>query len=285
MSILKIDHIKKIYSNGFTALKDVSFSVNEGEIVALLGKNGAGKTTLLNCIAGNIFPTSGDILFGEDTLLKENSRINEFGVLIEPTFVPYMNAYDNLKMLLSLSDCQDDGKIEDILTQVGLEKKQRERTKAYSFGMRQRLGLAQALLNNPHFLMLDEPFVGLDPLGKKIFKKIIIQKAREEGVGILFSSHNLEDVEEICDRIVLIDHGEKKFDGVMQYDKTYILVCSEDIAKEIFEDITSVVVDKNIIKTKEVGVLNKIFVKLNQLGIALVDLELKQKSLYDFFEE
>ena len=143
--------------------------------------------------------------------------------MIEPTFIPYLNAHDNLDILLKTSGINDGGEdIDELLTEVGLKNKTREKTRAYSFGMKQRLGLAQALLNKPQFLILDEPFVGLDPIGKEIFKNIIIQKAREEKVGILFSSHDLEDVEEICDRIVLIDGGEKKFDGVMEYTKTYI---------------------------------------------------------------
>ncbi len=268
MSLLEIKNLKKKYGE-FEALKGVSFQVNAGEIVALLGKNGAGKTTLLNCIAGNIFPTGGDILYKGETLLKNESRLNEFGVLIEPTFIPYMNAHDNLDMLLKTAGENHAGdKIDDLLKAVGLEKKTRERTRAYSFGMKQRLGLAQALLHDPRFLILDEPFVGLDPIGKQIFKDIIIQKAREEKIGILFSSHDLEDVEEICDRIVLIDAGEKKFDGIMEYTKKYVVYCDSNpdntIIAENVEDLVKVLRDPSI---------------------KVSDLEIERKSLYDLFKD
>lgn len=283
MPLLEIKNLSKFYTK-VEALKNMDISINAGEVVALLGKNGAGKTTLLNCIAGNIHPTGGDIMYKGETLLQKESKLSEFGILIEPSFIPYMNAYDNLSILLKAAGVQSvKNSVEDMLKLVGLEKKKTEKTKAFSFGMRQRLGLAQALLNKPQFLILDEPFVGLDPIGKTIFKNIILQKAREEKVGILFSSHDLEDVEEICDRIVLIENGKKKFDGVMEYDKKYILKCDHAIN----EKIKQILSDCNI-KGKEIIVdqaknLNLVFTTLNEVGITVIDLEIKQKSLYDFF--
>lgn len=285
MPLLEIKNLSKSYTN-VDALKKMDISVNAGEVVALLGKNGAGKTTLLNCIAGNIYPTGGNIMYKGETLLQKESKLNEFGILIEPTFIPYMNAYDNLSILLKAAGVKSVKKnVEDMLKLVGLENKKKEKTKAFSFGMRQRLGLAQALLNEPQFLILDEPFVGLDPIGKTIFKNIILQKAREEKVGIFFSSHDLEDVEEICDRIVLIDNGKKKYDGVMEYDKKYILKCDNSID----EDTKRILFDCNI-KGKDVIVdqakeLGSVFTKLDEVGINVIDLEIKQRSLYDFFNQ
>ena len=267
--------MKKKYGE-FEALKGLNFSVNAGEIVALLGKNGAGKTTLLNSIAGNIFPTGGDILYKGETLLKDECRLNEFGILIEPTFIPYLNAHDNLDILLKTSGINDGGEdIDELLAEVGLKNKTREKTRAYSFGMKQRLGLAQALLNKPQFLILDEPFVGLDPIGKEIFKNIIIQKAREEKVGILFSSHDLEDVEEICDRIVLIDGGEKKFDGVMEYTKTYIAeyVSSDDGNKT------------EKLETEDQDEFMEILLNLRSSGVKIINLDIQKSSLYDLFKD
>lgn len=284
MPLLEIRNLKKSYKN-IIALKDMSFCVNSGEIVALLGKNGAGKTTLLNSIAGNICPTGGDIVYKGGSLLQKESRLNEFGILIEPTFIPYMNAYDNLSILLKTTGVEKvEKQIDDLLNLVGLAQKKREKTKAFSFGMCQRLGLAQALLNKPQFLILDEPFVGLDPIGKKIFKDIIIQKAREEKVGILFSSHNLEDVEEICDRIVLIDRGEKKYDGVVEYEKKYILKCDRKIDEETMKKISGCEVKNNCVTVRMVEELSHIFCKLNEAQINIIDFEIKQKSLYDFFK-
>lgn len=285
MSLLEIRNLDKSYKN-VEALKSMSFYINAGEIVALLGKNGAGKTTLLNSIAGNIHPSGGDIVYKGETLLQKESRLNEFGILIEPTFIPYMNAYDNLSILLKTTGVRNvKSQIEDLLKLVGLEQKKKEKTKAFSFGMRQRLGLAQALLNNPQFLILDEPFVGLDPIGKKLFKKIIMQKAREEKVGILFSSHNLKDVEEICDRVVLIDNGEKKYDGVMEYEKKYILKCNNNIDEKMSRNLSNCDIKENCVIVRQVEKLSYIFLKLNEAGIDVIDFEIKQKSLYDFFEK
>jgi len=275
MSLLEIKNLKKKYGE-FEALKGLNFSVNAGEIVALLGKNGAGKTTLLNSIAGYIFPTSGDILYKGETLLKSENRLNEFGILIEPTFIPYLNAHDNLDILLKITGIYDgEENIDELLAEVGLKNKTREKTRAYSFGMKQRLGLAQALLNKPQFLILDEPFVGLDPIGKEIFKNIIIQKAREEKVGILFSSHDLEDVEEICDRIVLIDSGEKKFDGVMEYTKTYVAeyVSSDDGNKT------------EKLETEDQDEFMEILLNLRSSGVKIINLDIQKSSLYDLFKD
>ncbi len=187
-----------------------------------------------------------------------------------------MNAHDNLDILLKITGIYDgEEHIDELLAEVGLKNKTREKTRAYSFGMKQRLGLAQALLNKPQFLILDEPFVGLDPIGKEIFKNIIIQKAREEKVGILFSSHDLEDVEEICDRIVLIDGGEKKFDGVMEYTKTYIAeyVSSDDGNKT------------EKLETEDQDEFMEILLNLRSSGVKIINLDIQKSSLYDLFKD
>ena len=285
MPLLEIRSLCKSYKN-VKALKNMSVTVGAGEIVALLGTNGAGKTTLLNCIAGNIHPTSGDIVYKSETLLKEESRLNEFGILIEPTFIPYMNAYENLCTLLKATGEKDVGKqAQDLLALIGLAHKKKEKTKAFSFGMRQRLGLAQALLNKPGFLILDEPFVGLDPSGKKIFKDVILQKAREENVGILFSSHDLEDVEEICDRVVMIENGTKKFDGRMEYSKTFIVICDRKINETERNVLSDYRIENEKIMVTEGREIQALFSRLSELELGVVDMEIHQKSLYDLFDD
>jgi len=285
MSLLEIKNLKKRYGE-FDALKGVSFHINAGEIVALLGKNGAGKTTILNSIAGNIHPSGGNIIYKGETLLKNESRLNEFGILIEPTFIPYMNAYDNMKILMKTmgENTDADQRINELLTAVGLEHKTKEKTRAYSFGMKQRLGLAQALLHDPRFLVLDEPFVGLDPIGKEIFKSILTEKAEKEKVGVLFSSHDLEDVEEICDRIVLIDGGEKKFDGVMEYSKTYVVECSDTTALDKTEDFKCQIRGNDIL-VEDINELRKILSKLESDNVKVTDLEIERRTLYDLFKD
>lgn len=284
MQLLEVRNLCKSYKK-LKALSDMTFSVGAGEIVALIGKNGAGKTTLLNCIAGNIQPTGGDIIYKGETLLKNESGLNEFGILIEPTFIPYMNAYENLSILLKTSEVREVKKTaEDLLKLVGLSHKQKEKTKAFSFGMRQRLGLAQALLNNPKFLVLDEPFVGLDPAGKTILKNIILQKAHEEKIGILFSSHDLEDVEEICDRIIMIEGGKKVYDGIVEYDKQYILISDKSINQGKIPALTGYLVEENRVTVPMAEQLGNVFEALTSAGVFIKDLEVRRKSLYDFFE-
>lgn len=283
MALLEVVNVEKKYGD-FLALNDMNFHVNAGEIVALIGKNGAGKTTILNSITGRIFPTKGDILYKGTTLLKSESLLNEFGVLIEPTFIPYMNAADNLKIIARLIDLENESEhINRLLDMVGLKDKKHKKTGTFSFGMKQRLGLAQALLNFPQFLILDEPFVGLDPIGKTIFKDVIRKKAKEEGTGVLFSSHDLEDVEEICDRIVLIDSGVKKFDGVMQYDKKLVLKCSGTIDVTLFENEDEVEITDDMIMFEKIDRLPLVIQKINESGMQLIDYDVEKKSLYDFF--
>ena len=285
MALLEIVNLNKIYGK-HQALHDISMEINAGEIVALIGKNGAGKTTLLNIISSRIFPTSGDVIYKGTTLLQNESKLNEFGILIEPTFVPYLNAYENLAIIAELIGIREpDTIINELLDMVGLHDKSNKKTRTFSFGMKQRLGLAMSLLNNPHFLILDEPFVGLDPVGKDIFKDVLTKKAQKEGVGILFSSHDLEDVEEICDRVVMIDSGEKRFDGGISYDKRLVLKYDQSISDVDFEEISGVEVDKDRIVVFQADNIERVIAKTKELGMKIVDFEMEKDSLYDFFKK
>lgn len=265
-----------------------------GEIVALIGKNGAGKTTLLNCIAGNITPDKGKILYKEENLLCKNSRLNEFGILIQASFFNYLNAYDNLVLLMKASGIQDKNiiknRVDSTLKLVGLEEKKKSYVKSFSFGQKQRLGLAQTLLHEPQFLILDEPFVGLDPLGKEMLKRVIVEKAKDKKTGVLFSSHDLDDVSDICDRVVMINNGKKVFDDVFLYKKTYTIVCQEMISKQIqsilmkdFQGKIKIINDDKI-EFIEMNLLNEVLNILFINQIKITDIQTRENSLYDFFK-
>lgn len=208
------------------ALRGVDLTVERGEVVALLGRNGAGKTTIMNCIAGITRPTEGDIVFDGISLLPESPLRGRFGILIEPVFFDYLNVSENLTLLERAAGRYDSAttptRISELLTQVGLGGLERRKVKSFSFGMRQRLGLAQALIGNGDFLMLDEPLVGLDPPGKELFKDALVQAARRHGRAVLFSSHDLADVADVCDRIVLVREGSVVYTGT--YDRACRLV-------------------------------------------------------------
>lgn len=241
--VLLISELTKEYKNK-CALSDFTMQIEKGEIVALIGENGAGKTTLLNTICGFTKPSSGTIYFmGKD--IKEQKKLDKIGILIEPAFFDYLSAEENLKYISKLSgNSSDNKKIEELLQQTELYDSRKKKVKSFSFGMKQRLGLCQSLLADVELLIFDEPFVGLDPIGKELFKKVIISKAHEEKIPVLFSSHDLDDVEEICDRVVMIQKGEKIVDQKIIKKKIYELRIDGIIS--IFEKQKLEAKDKNI---------------------------------------
>lgn len=230
MKKLRITNLSKNYGNNI-ALSNFDLTIKSGEIVGLIGRNGAGKTTLLNCIAGNIFSDNGQIIYDNQNILHNSELRMKFGVLIEPSFLEYMNCYDNLKLLMIASGVSDkaiiDAKISQVLEIVGLNTRKKDYVKKFSFGMKQRMGFAQTLLEEREMLFLDEPFVGLDINGRQIMKNYLRKLAYEKGVGILFSDHNLDEVNDLCHRVVAIQNGEKIYDGLVMDDIEYEIKIGE----------------------------------------------------------
>ena len=221
---LQVNGLTKSYGEK-KALDDFSFQINQGEIVGLVGKNGAGKTTLLNCIAGNIFPDEGSICFDDKDLLVNCEMRKEFGILIQPSFLDYMNTYDNLRLLQNAVGIWDKRLIrkqsDEVLKIVGLEDKGKTFVKSFSFGMKQRLGFAQALLNGHKFMILDEPFVGLDINGRAMVKEYIKKIVKEKQIGVIFSDHNLDEVRSLCERVIVIKARKKIYDKGLEEDGNY----------------------------------------------------------------
>ncbi len=213
--VLELSNVKKSYKLGFIpkkkqVLKGVSFYVNEGEIFGYLGPNGAGKTTTIKCILNLIFPDEGEIrIFGEDSL-RPRAR-QKVGFLPEnPYFYDYLTGREFLTFyadLLGLHGQKKQEKINHLLKLVGMERAADLQLRKYSRGMLQRIGLAQALLNDPALVILDEPMGGLDPIGRKEFRDIIVN-LKKEGKTVFLSSHILQDIEMICDRVAIILAGE-----------------------------------------------------------------------------
>ena len=293
MELLRVENLCKYYPNK-KALDGVSFTVNSGEIVALIGRNGAGKTTLMNSISSIIYPTSGAVYYKNSNLLNDNSYLQEFGILINATFFEYLSIYDNLRLLMIASGATDKHlmrqTIIETLRLVGLEGQIRKKVKSFSFGMKQRLGLAQTLLMPINFMILDEPFVGLDPSGKELLKNVIRSKARKENCGILFSSHDLNDVTEICDRIVMIDDGKKVYDDVFHEEKQYVIEVdvtdNPDILTKLFQDLDGTVkVTEGKFALKNKALLNEVQNRLSASGIPVLDMQVRENSLYDLFKE
>lgn len=236
--ILKVDNLSKRYGD-LQALSGVSFEVRPGEIVGLLGHNGAGKSTLIKCLMGSIQSYTGTITLGGSNIRRRHRAIREnAGFLLEPSFCDYLSARANLELLNSVTSHPDKHRVQEVLEMVSLKKAADKKVGGFSFGMRQRLGLAQVLLTQPRLIVLDEPTVGLDPLGVEIIKDIIL-RCSENGVAVLFSSHQLSDVLGICHRTVVMKDGLVVHDGPASElnRKNYVITLGRDpgIHTEVLE--------------------------------------------------
>ena len=213
-NILEVRHLRKSYRD-VEVIKDVSFTLKEGKIIGLLGRNGAGKTTLMKSILGLIHHQQGEILFNgermnhDDTLLKRR-----IGSLVDVIFYEDLTAYNNMKIAMMLgSDIKRQdikNRIDELLEFVDLVKVKNKKVKTFSFGMKQRLALAQSIITNPDLLILDEPFVGLDPIGIEEMITLLQRLCRDTGTCIILSSHQLESVKELADEIIVLSEGKIK---------------------------------------------------------------------------
>jgi ABC-2 type transport system ATP-binding protein len=208
-AVLELDLVTKRIG-GKTLVSGLSFAVNSGEIVGLLGPNGAGKTTTVRMIVGLIGMSEGDVRIGGSSVsLQFEKAIAHIGAIIEnPEFYPYMSGMDNLKQFMRMTEGVTEARILEVTSLVGLQDALGKKVKAYSLGMRQRLGIAQALLHKPKVLILDEPTNGLDPAGIREMRDYLKLIAEKEGIGILVSSHLLAEMELMCSRVVVIQEGK-----------------------------------------------------------------------------
>ncbi len=214
-TLLKTAHLSKFFGD-FQAVKDVSFTVNKGDIYGFLGPNGAGKSTTLRIILGLVYKSAGSVqLFGNEIPKSDRSYLNKIGALIErPDFYNDLSAFDNLKLLGHLHQPKiSKARIEEVLEMVNLHKQANKKFKTFSQGMKQRLGIAQAILHHPELVILDEPSNGLDPQGQIDMLKIIQDINQKMGITVIFSSHILSEVEAVSNQMVIINHGQSLLEG------------------------------------------------------------------------
>ena len=206
-TILSVKELTKSFGKR-KAVNNLSFEINEGEIFGFLGPNGAGKSTAIKSMLSLIKPDKGDIeIFGKSVIKHHNSALQGVGALVErPDFFEYLSAKQNLSMLAKM-DKISENKIVEVLDIVGLSTRGKDKVKAYSQGMKQRLGIAQALLSDPKLLILDEPTNGLDPRGMKEVRELI-RELSKKGITILLSSHILHEVEQVCTTMAIINKGK-----------------------------------------------------------------------------
>lgn len=209
-TILTINNLTKKFGY-LTAVKDLSFTINKGNVYGILGPNGSGKSTTLGIVLNVVNKTSGDFSWFDGNTTTHDA-LKKVGAIIErPNFYPYMSAYQNLKLVCKIKGV-DFSKVDEKLELVGLLDRKDSKFQTYSLGMKQRLAIASALLNDPEILILDEPTNGLDPQGIHQIRTLIKQIA-SNGTTILLASHLLDEVEKVCSHVVVLRKGEKLYSG------------------------------------------------------------------------
>ena len=270
--VIQTRNLSKIYRDFWgrkkvRALNSLSLEVNKGEVFGLLGPNGSGKTTTLKLLLGLLFPTEGEVtILGKSASdVTKNERI---GYLPEESYLyRFLNAEETLDFYGRLFNMPADvrrDRAKKLIERVGLKNARRRQLKEYSKGMTRRIGLAQALINEPDLILLDEPTSGLDPLGSRDMKDMIV-KLKEEGKTVVMCSHLLADVQDVCDRIAILDGGELKVFGKVQ-----------DLLKD--QGVTQ-------IKTSRLadGVIREVEAVLAKHGATLLEVDHPTTSLEDLF--
>ena len=278
------------------AVDSVDLAIKPGEIYGLVGRNGAGKTTIIRMVAGQTPPTSGEItLFGEDTRAGLNRARARTGAMIEvPSFYPYLSARENLEYYRRQRGIPGKYVVDEALAYVGLTDVGRKKFKAFSLGMKQRLGLALALMNHPDFLLLDEPINGLDPEGIVEFRNIMLTLCRERGATILISSHILSELSNVATFYGFIDKGQmlEQVSAAALHDKcrACLEVTVDDPAKAsaalerelgitAFESLPG-----GVLRLHEfLDAPQKVLLALTQADITVSNLESKSTDLENYF--
>ncbi|MFC0274417.1 ABC transporter ATP-binding protein [Metabacillus herbersteinensis] len=207
--ILVVSHLHKKINNK-EILSDVSIEVMQGEMFGLLGPNGSGKTTLIRAVVGLVTASSGEIqIDGLSIKTHFEKALHHVGAIVEnPEFYPFLTGYQNLTQYANMNKKVTKERIDEVVQLVNLQSAIHTKVATYSLGMRQRLGIAQAILHKPNLLILDEPTNGLDPAGIKELRTYLLRLSREENVAVIIASHLLKEIEDLCDRVAIIKAGK-----------------------------------------------------------------------------
>ncbi len=278
-----------------TAVDDVDLTVNSGDVFGYLGPNGAGKTTSLRMMLGLIRPTEGSVrIFGRDPQISVAALEGVAGFVEAPSFYPYLSGLDNLKLCQAL-DGGDEGRatIDEVLEIVELRDRAKDKVKGYSHGMRQRLGIASALLRRPRLLLLDEPATGLDPAGMRDMR-MLIRDLGERGITVLLSSHQMNEVEELCNRVAIVRSGQVAYEGALDELRSragvsYRLRTTDDARAT---DVCAAQPGIEVLKTSEAALafqaenedaVAALSIALAESGAPVVELTPQQATLEDLF--
>ena len=239
--ILRVEGLTKRYGK-FLALDDLSFSINKGEVVGFLGPNGAGKSTAIKMLCNLVRPTAGSIWLNGSSIVAQTDAEHRrgMGVIVEaPKFYPHLSGRRNLELLARIYRLPA-SRVTELLAEVGLTDRQEERFGRFSMGMKQRLGLAAVLLNEPPLIILDEPTTGLDPVGRQQIHDLILSLTRERQVSVLLSSHFLGEVKALCTRALVLHLGRLILDqslaergGFAEVERCFARIAEELEAKGV----------------------------------------------------
>ena len=236
--ILKCEKLNKNFGKK-QILKNVNLEINKGDILGFIGPNGAGKTTTIKLILGLQSITSGKVLInGHDVAKDFTKAIERVGAIVEnPDLYMYLSGYENLKLIANLYNNIDEKRIQEVISLVKLEKRIKDKVSKYSLGMRQRLGIAQAIIHKPNLLILDEPTNGLDPEGIKEIRDLLLELAEKEEMAILISSHNLAELDNLCNKVSIIKNGEiietSNIEQIKKEEKTQVQIFELDDANKV----------------------------------------------------
>ncbi|WML44138.1 ABC transporter ATP-binding protein [Neobacillus sp. PS3-40] len=290
---LSVQNLKKVIGKK-EIIKGISFELKEGEVFGFLGPNGAGKTTTIRMLVGLIKPTSGSIeICGYNIKTHFYHALKNLGCIVEnPELYPYLTGSDNLLHFARMLEGIGEERIKEVTELVGLTERIHDKVKTYSLGMRQRLGIAQALLGRPKVLILDEPTNGLDPAGIREMRQFIRYLAKKEGLSVLVSSHLLSEIQLLCDRVAIISKGT-----IIRTDTVHHLLSNRErvvwhfhpyeMGKQLLEALTTVEEKKDgTILTEfhetKIAEWNKLLV---EAGVSVTEMNRKLPVLEDLFLE
>ncbi len=243
MEVLKCNNLKKRIK-GRIIVERISFTVDNGDIIGLIGSNGAGKTTIIKLILGLIKMTEGNVYINGYNIEKDFVKaIEKVGAIVEtPDLYTYLSGYDNLKIVANSYKKITKKRINEVVKIVGLEKRIKDKVSTYSLGMKQRLGIAQAIINKPNLLILDEPTNGLDIEGI-IEIRSLIKTLAMQGIAILISSHNLNEIDKLCNKIIAIKHGKIVVNDTIENFKTGIANNTIDLEEAFLKKVGENTID------------------------------------------
>lgn len=297
MKVLEVKGVKKKLGKR-EIIKGLDLSVNEGEIFGFLGPNGAGKTTTIRMLVGLISPNEGEIVVcGKSVLSEKEQALKNVGAVVEnPELYKYLSGRENLMQIARIRKVSKE-EVEELIDLVGLKDRIDDKVRKYSLGMKQRLGLAAALIGNPKLLILDEPTNGLDPSGIIDFRDVVKKAARERGMAVFISSHILSEVQNLCDRVAFINNGviksvEDIHDNSMETELdslTLIVSSDKEQAIKVLKDIgfvnSSIVIDEEVHIIMETGKTTELLKVLLKNNVLVEEIYKNRKGLEQRYME